>query len=350
VNRLGGGLALALVAGCRPAASPSVVTHPRVDAVGRPDAPREAFLDAEADPAHEHPLRARIIRGAAVYPERLGKPGGDPSGRSMSLEVVVLEPDAQGDPVRPRVLCESASHRIAVHVDADDLAIVAREGAVMTATPQNGTGWSGRQPGVRVRAGTPLRIDGGLEGAHVRAAIEQPWLRVVGFLPRGYVGRTFVPDAPEPAPAEPADARVREPTALLAAPGGMEMGRVDPRMRPDGVLVRRIGPEQSGFVLVRHEDAMATAVGWIAASTLEPGTVASGGGRISGGRAQVDVAAPSVELVRGTLLRGGALRNPIGVVTQTARFHCVAGCDDAQPRVEVDACTTLLGVWADAAR
>jgi hypothetical protein len=331
--------------GCRPTIAPhdAIAPAPGIEVAPRPS---DVFLRLDADLAGSYPLRARIIRGAAVYPEHDGKPEGDPSGRTMSLEVTVLDPDAHGDPLRPRVLCERASHRIAVHVDIDDVAVVAREGAVMAGSPHTPSQWTEQMAGVRLLAGTALRIEGGLDRDHVRAVLDVPSLHAAGWIDRAHVGHTWVPAA-LPEPVGLPDLRVREPTALLATAGGAELARLDPRMAPAGMFVRRLGPAQGDFVLVRHDGERTRSIGWIAAAAVEPFAGMPTAGVTTVWRGRSEPIEPTVELVRGTLLRGGALRDRIGVVTETARFHCLDGCGGAQPRVEVDACTTAIGVWAE---
>lgn len=339
-------LALSLALGCRPTTS----TAPGdVDARATPvDGARprrdDAFLRLDADLAASYPLRARLVRAGLVYAQHDGTPTGVGENRTIALVVTVVDPDTHGDPTRPRVLCEGTGYRVAVYVDVDDLAIVARTGAVMAHTPQLRDDWPDTMPGVRLASGTPLRIEGGQGGDFVRAVLETPSLRASGFIDRTHVGYTWVPGE-LPAAVGLADARVREPASLLGVPLGPELARLDPRMAPSGLFVRRLGPEQAGHVLVRHDAAELSAVGWIDATQLElhPGAATSSVRMV--GRGGGEASEPTRELARGTVLLGGALRDPIGVVTETTRMHCLEACDTDAPRVLVPACTAAIPVW-----
>ena len=305
----------------------------------------DELLRLDVDLATTYPLRARIVRGGPIYAQHDGGPTAEGEGRTMSMVVTVIDPDAHGQPMRPRVLCEHEHHRIAVHLDVDDLAIVARTGAVITANPQQRDDWPDTMPGVRLAAGTRVRIEGGLDRDFVRAVLEQPTMRAAGFVDREHIGYTWVPEDRRVPPGVP-DAKVKGRVSLLAMPAGQELARLDPTMAAAGMFVRRLGPEQGGSVLVRFDGDDASAVGWLPAVELERANGAPTGSLRMIGRGGGEPSAPTVELAKGTQLRGGALRDPIGVVTESARFHCTDRCDSDAPIVEVDACTTGIVVEA----
>ncbi|HWB73338.1 MAG TPA: hypothetical protein VG755_00255, partial [Nannocystaceae bacterium] len=336
-----------LVLACRVASTSSAQPEPaharptRSPSVTRDD----ELLRLDVDLATTYPLRARIVRSGAVYAQHDGGPTAEGEGRTMSMVVTVVDPDAQGQPMRPRVLCEHVHHRIAVHVDVDDLAIVARTGAVITASAQQRDSWPDTMPGVRLAAGTRVRIEGGLDRDFVRAVFELPTIRAAGFVDREHIGYTWVPEQWRVPPGVP-DAKVKGRVSLLAMPSGQELARLDPTMAAPGMFVRRLGPEQGGSVLVRLDGAELSAVGWLPAVELEAASGPATSSLRMIGRGGGEPSEPTVELPQGTQLRGGALRDPIGVVTATARFHCRDRCDAADPVVEVDACATAIVVEA----
>ena len=59
---------------------------------------------------------------------------------------------------------------------------------------------------------------------------------------------------------------------------------------------------------------------------------------------------PQVQLPRGTLLQGTALRRSVGVVLEEHGYHCVRACESAQPVVAVPACGATLELTAASVR
>lgn len=329
--------------GCRPDAP--VTTSPTNTPTTTPVADDPAFLRVDVDLATAYPWHAKIVRAASVRLEHDATPVGDASNRNIDLPVVVIDEDTRAEVQRPRVLCVHAAHRIAVHYEADDLGLVAREGAVLSATPVARAQWADDAPGVRLAAGTPLRTEGDRGGSFVRAALELPAMRMSGFIDSPHVGRTYRP-TPFATPDAILDAKLREAASVLASPGGPEMARLRPEMSAGGLGLRRLGRTQAGHVLVAVPGEHTRIVGWVDAKAVESATLPARGRRVvAPGFGEVE-GEPSVELPAGTMLHGGALRNRVGVVTTGGRFYCVDACDGDAPVVEVAACTVAVSVVA----
>lgn len=339
-----------VVLACRaeaPTARPTVV--PATTTVTVDDA---AFLRLDADLAAAYPWRGKLVRAAAVRLEHDGDPTGDASGRNLDLSVIVIDEDTRAAVQRPLVLCVHDDHRIAVRYDVDDLGLVARDGAMLTATPIARTRWPDDEPGVRLVAGTLVRSEGSRDGTFTPVAVDTPSVRARGYVDSRHVGTTYQAAA-FATPDAILDAKVTRATVVFASPGAVELARLNPQMAPGGLGARRLGrTAPSGHALVAVPGVHTRVVGWIEQDALETGSVPSIGPRtIAPALAQVDGdREPSIALPAGTMLHGGALQNRVGVVTHAARFHCVDGCDGDEPTVLVAACTVAVPVVARAPR
>lgn len=337
---------LVLVAACRPS-GPS--TTP--DAATVPDAARSTpppFLAVDADLDALHPLRVRMIRAGSLRLEREGKPVNDPENRAVAVDARLLEPDDFGTPSVPRILCEENGYRIAAYVERDDLAIVtARTVQVMTTPPREHAGapLPPSTPGVLLRAGTAVRVEGGLDGDVARVRYERTGIRVAGFVRRDDVGIGYTPDASTTSPAMP-DARLLVQTSFFGAPGGQPIAEIDPRLGLATAPAKTLGIERSDHVLLHYDNGELTLVGWVPTKSIERGPQAMPSIRMTSRGAGPSEGA-AVKLARGTILRGGPLRGAVGVVTADAQFRCVGDCDGEHPRIEVAACTDVVEVFAD---
>jgi hypothetical protein len=341
------------VAGCGPrgadAEGPTLRT-PEVVPAAVP-----AFLELDDDLAARHPRSVRIARAGAVRLEHDGHPLGDASGRSISNAAWVLarllDEDAYGTPSRPRVLCESEHVRVAVVLERDDLATVAARRMTLGPTPGHRPTPAANSPGITVRAGTVLRVEGSADAEVVRVVIDRPGVRASGFARGADVGIDFVPEDGAQLPHH-GDARLVGAATIRSMPGagGVVIAELDPRLSITPPVVTRLGAIEAGSVPVQVAVADLEIVGWIDAAAITPGATVGPGASWSGRGPSADVEGPSLAVTRGALLRGGPLRHAVGIVTADARFACVAECDGATPRIAVPACTTALELWVDRGR
>lgn len=336
-------LGLVLVGACRPT-GPS--TTP--DAAAVPDAARSTppppFLALDADLDALHPLRVRMIGAGALRLERAGAPVNDASNRTLAVDARLLAADDFGTPSLPRILCEEQGHRVAVYVERDDLAILTARTVQVTTTPPRehvgGTLPPG-MPGVLLRAGTTVRVEGGLDGDITRVRYERTGIRVAGYVRRDDVGIGYTPDDAAAVPTMD-DARLLAPTSFLSAPGGQTIAEIDPRVGLDTAAVKTIGVERNGHVTVQYDNGELTLVGWVPAKSIERGPQSGTfTARVERGRSS------GPNLRRGTVLRGGPLRHAVGVVTDAVALSCVGDCESEHPRVLVFACTDVVELVAD---
>lgn len=305
------------------------------------------FLRLDVDLDARYPLHAKIVRAGNLYLEHAGGPVVEPSNRSAMVEVRVIDPDRTSDPIRPRVLCESATERVAVHVDVDDLALVATAGAVAVSGGTPPESLPQAMAGIVLAPGAVLRPSSALDGELVHVELERPGLHGGGWVRRDRVDFAFAPGALPPAQHGAMARSVSGRATLAAMPGGVPLAELSPA--GGAVQVFALGSPVGEQALVRLELADAHVIGWIASASLGPETLPLA---TTGVRAPVISAAdlagdgPSVALTRGTILRGTALRRAVGVVTADARYACVDGCDGDAPVVRVPACTGVLELTA----
>ncbi len=311
-----------------------------------------AFLELDVDIAARHPRSVRIARAGAVRIEHDGHPIGEASGRSISnaawILARLLDEDAYGTPSRPRVLCESEHVRVAVVLERDDLATVAARRMTLGPTPGARPMPVANSPGITVRAGTVLRVEGSADAEVVRVVIDRPGVRASGFARGADVGIGFVPEDGAHLPHH-GDTRLVAAATIRSMPGagGIAIAELDPRLSITSPVVTRLGPTEAGSVPVRVAVADLEVVGWIDSAVITQGATVSPSPPRIGRGSPVDAAGPRLAVGRGALLRGGPLRHAVGVVTADARFACVAECDGATPRIAVPTCTTVIELWVD---
>lgn len=340
-----------VVAGCGPRGAAAEVPTVRTPEVAPAAVP--GFLELDDDIAARYPRSVRIARAGAVRLEHDGHPLGEASGRSMSNAVLarLLDEDAYGTPSRPRVLCESEHVRVAVVLERDDLATVAARRMTLGPTPGARPAPVANTPGITVRAGTLLRVEGSADAEVVRVVIDRPGVRASGFARGADVGIGFVPEDEAQLPHH-GDARLVVAATIrsMRGAGGVAIAELDPRLSITPPVVTRLGPIEAGSVPVRVGVADLEVVGWIDAAAITQGATVGPGAPWRGRGSSADIEGPSLAVGRGALLRGGPLRHAVGVVTADARFACVAECDGATPRIAVPACTTMLELWVDRGR
>jgi hypothetical protein len=303
----------------------------------------EPFLDPDADLAQAYPLRATIRRAGAIYVEHEGAPVNDPSNRNVRVAATVIDEDAGESPRRPRLLCESPEHRVAVFVDVDDLATVATTDATMVGIPPLRDAL-GSEPGIRLAPGAELVAAGHGNPDVLRMRHEGAFVRAEGLLPATSVGIAFRPgELPIDADGPP-NAGIERATSLFATPHGVELAKLDPRGMGE-LVVRRLGPELGDRALVRYEEPSVHVVGWIEQKALADGPRSRRSSRTMTG-VRRDEGPQMVELPRGTLLLASALRQPIGVVVAKTTMPCTDACDTDAPKVRAAACTAAIEVWA----
>lgn len=302
-----------------------------------------AYLKLDTDVALAHPRLVRIARDGEIRFEHDGRPVAESSGRGVSVLARLVDEDAYGSPVRPRVLCEADHHRVAVMFDRDDLATVTTERVVLRPVP--GSGSQADAPGLTLPPGTALRVDGARDAEVVHVLYERPGIRAQGFARGTDVGIGYAPGDAASTPAVGA-AKLDAPASFRAMPGGPVFAELDPRASIEPMITRTLGREQAGEVLVATTMGGVEIVGWVAAPKLAQGAWSSPRSTFAGA-IEDRGEGPRVTLRAGTILRGGALRDAVGVVTADAAFRCTDACASDHPKVVATACTALVELWAD---
>lgn len=332
---------------------PSILLAAAVTAeAGSPHAhqvPRFAQLDVDASRAF--PLRAIIRHAGSLYLAHGGPAASSGDRRSVELPVVALDGDAGGTPRRPRVLCEDSIQRVAVYVDAGDLATVASRAAVLVPADLGTTAIGANTPGVHVAPGTVLApMPGASTGSAATLAMRYRglFLDARGLIATDHVDVVFTPDPAGPS-APDADGELTRNVSLSAHPGGPSFAWIAKEPRVDNqLLVRRLGAPVRGSVLVRFDEDGAYAIGWVPVDAVRDVPASAGGwgeGGLIGDEAGPD-APNQVHLTRGTLLADPAGGEIVGVVEVDHDYRCEANCTGPTPLVSVDACTGSLRLRA----
>lgn len=305
-------------------------------------------LDAELDALY--PQHAKLIRGGALYLEHDGTAVGDGGGRSMLLEVRVLDDDAHGEPLRPRVLCETVGERVAVFVDDDDLGLVARDGAVMVAQGSVPDTLLPTATGVALDPGALLQTRSRPGGDLLHVVLERGGVSASGWVRRDRVGHVFRPAAHVVEPRG-RTATIQPGSTIAAFPGGGQLGETDAHGPPVVAWSLTFVADDHRFVRFDLGDAQLN--GWVVHTAVVEGNAPArpptprpqlGTTRVS------DARAPQIQLPRGTLLQGTALLRSVGVVLEEHGYHCVRACESAQPVVAVPACGAMLELTAASQR
>ncbi len=342
MSRRSGPLALFLSIACHPAQDGATAT-PTAGTLEPGERALEDFLRVETDVETAHPLRATIVRAGGLRVERDGDAVNEPSNRNVRRSAIVLDEDVASSPRRPRLLCTESTHRIAVHMDVDDLATVAREDATLVAIPPV-RDEVGSEPGIRLAPGAELVRAGSGDPDIVRMRHEGKFVRAEGLVEATKLGIAFTPGALPSDADGPPNAAITQPTKMFATPNGVDLASLDPRGMGQ-LLVRRLGRELGTKVLVRYEEPTVHVVGWVEKAQLTEGAFSRVGSTTMTGRGAGPEGA-TVDLPRGTLLLASALRRPIGVVISDTAMACVDACDGSEPKVLVSACTDAIEVWA----
>jgi hypothetical protein len=335
-------LVLLLSSACQPTRR-DATTAPTAGTLEPGERALEDFLRVSTDVEAAHPLRATIVRAGGLRVEHDGDPVNEPSNRNVRVSAIVVDEDVASSPRRPRLLCIESTHRIAVHMEVDDLATVARTDATLVATPPV-RDELGDEPGIRLAPGAALVPAGHGDPDILWMRHEGKFVRATGLVAATKVGIAFRPgELPGDADGPP-NASIAQPTKLFATPGGVELASLDPRgMGP--LLVRRLGPAIGTRVLVRYEEPDVHVVGWVEKALLTDGAFSRLHSTTTIGKGRGPEGA-TVQVPKGTLLLGSALRRPVGVVVEDAAMACVEDCDGAQPKLLVSACTDAIEVWA----
>jgi len=330
--------------------TPAAPAEPPPVAVAEPPpAPVElpAFARLESDLELLFPLRATIRRVGTQFESVEGEGAVEGDGRAVLLPTFAVEDGAGTAPRRVRVLCEAASHRLAMYVEAKDLVVTVRDEELMVAALPRPARRSERTPGIRLRPGAAIEVlrpgsKGFVRVRHQGAAI----------VAKGWVAARAI-DVVHTGERLESNGRVNAQllgaVRLLDRPGGRELARIgaDADVRP---WVERLGPRKGKFVLVRYEEDDIEAVGWVLRTDVRVrvGEVEREAGMLGviGSAATSD----GVRLQRGTPLFGLHTQAPIGVVTSDEAFRCVADCDTQTPVVRADACASAVDVRARAPR
>lgn len=332
-----------------PATAPVAVPEPRADieaeSGNRPE-PAVSWLNPDIDPPELFPLRAMIRRAGAIYEGRTGPVLAVGDGRSMSITAIAIESDAGGSPRRPRILCEHSSHRVAVYLDASDLGVVARAGAIISPARKRTAAPSPETPGVHLAAGALLEpLDPAPGPGPRRVRYRGLFMVAEGWLAADEIDVVY---RPAPLPEERyIDGELIESVQLLDAPGGREVARIT-RIPAyvNRLMVHKLAEPRAGAILIRYREHDAAAVGWVpsrAVKNVEPESyVTSSMIGIGSGTTR----APTVTLVRGTQLVSPTDGAVLGVITRDNSFVCLSSCDADPPTVSVYACSASVGLLA----
>jgi hypothetical protein len=338
--------ALWLLVGCASAPGPtrpvsSSRAVPAAPPVARPapqvELPDFAKLDVDLGAAYAS--RATMRRFGDLYEGHDGPvlaPGG-PGEQDRQLHVI--DPDRDGTPRRPRVLCVEPRFRVAVFVDEGSLQTTVSAAALVMTSPDAAPAPPASDdttPGIRLAAGAPVElVDTAASGAR-RVRYRGTYLSGEGWVDPSLVDVTFVPAAL--ADDGMRDARLVKPVALRVQPRGGTFAQIVAERSWD-LHVRKLGGQRRGFQLVRFHDERAAVVGWIPRSALESfpeENLAALEDRLGGAAGEIDAGTP-VAAPRGTLLASPATGAILGVVTQDTELYCAGACGDAR-LVSVSAC------------
>lgn len=275
--------------------------------------------------------RARLARTPAVRAEHDGSPLQPGSDLDADLVVPVLE--TQSDDGSVRVACEGDGARVALFVARDELADVARSGALLVGPA------AVQGAGLRVIAGTRLH-DLELDGERAHARLEMDGFRATGTLARAHVDRIFEPD--EEPPALRATVELDRGT-LLDAPDGTPFLLIDTPLEQRA----RLRATSGAYALIELRSPLGTALGWTETQRLRP-LPPDGGGSMGGvgGGERFHSHATHILLPRGRLLRVDDRRVAIGVMVEDSSMWCFHDCAGRRPVVEVCACGACMNLEA----
>jgi hypothetical protein len=270
--------------------------------------------------------RARIRRAGALYaPSSLVPLTDDGDRHWVLLEVRVLDGDAEGDPRRPRLLCENEASRLGVAVDAQDLSTTVRTKAFIGPRPTPPERPTSKTPGLRLAGGTAVNVRTGSVDGATEITYQGLFLVAQGFVASDVLDVVYTPGELEDDSRR--NGELLRNVRFLDAPHGLEIAKT---AREAGVAntlhVFRLGPVKDDHVLVRYQEHDAFVVGWVRSEDIEPyETVRLRGGGSVIGRG---FGAPGdrVELARGTRLVPTSSDEVIGVITKDHSIPCVRDC------------------------
>ncbi len=299
---------------------------------------RDAFLSV----GFETPTLTLVrVRDGIVRASRDGEPINAPSDRAMLRRLPVLDADVDGDPPRPRILCEDHI-RVSLHLDGDSLGVVTGSDAVLR--PVDSADASRETPGVYFDPGVLV------ERVAREGAMER--VRYTGFLveAEGYVEASELTSAYEPRDRDehgPLTAELPRGATFLDAPGGRTVAALQRYPNTSQRhLARTMGPTDRGHRLVRYADEDVVIIGWVVEAdvvdvSVQPGLRGYGGGFGSGGSSY----RRPVDLPEGTHLLDDAGGRVIGRLEREGRFECLQRCDSDAPRIEVFTCVGRVQLW-----
>jgi hypothetical protein len=315
-----------------------LLTHP---AAATP--PLDPFARPGVKVERAYPLRAWITGISAIHESPTGPELAPAREGGYAEELVVVADVAGQSPRRPRVVCDQQGYRTAMWIDAGALAPAVRTATVITAAPPAGKPRSDT-PGLHVAAGVRLEVQDATAG---RVRYHDLALDMTGFVPPSAIDVVYRPGKTRPVVT---DAQVTGSEAVLRdAPGGQPVLRIKTVNPGDTLHVDRVGRPRDGFQLVRYDtnlDGTVIAVGWIETGALTPARPLGMGHGYGFGTGHGGVGHPSVDLPRGTWLKGPSTGVLLGRVFEPVTLSCKADCESRAPLVTIDACMQRVDVRA----
>ncbi|HHH29369.1 MAG TPA: hypothetical protein ENK57_13630 [Polyangiaceae bacterium] len=298
-----------------------------------------AFLE----PGFETPTLTVIrVRDGVVRTRPDGAPVNSPTDRALLTHHHVLEPGPEAEPSRPRILCEG-SVRLALYLDLESLAEVARAGAVVRPTdnhdPRRDTPGLYLEPGARLEV---LEREGVM--AHVR--YDGFLLRAEGYIASSDVGYWYEPRDRQEVPHT--NVVFTGGATFFDGPGERTVGVLEAYPSPSTQrhYGHALGPSRDGHRLVRFNNREATIIGWVRASEVVDESVELGSGGGFGSGSGVSRPPHPIDLPAGTLFVDDATGATIGRLEVDRTFGCAASCDSSRPRVRVPSCVGVLELEA----
>ena len=337
----------------RPEVAPASVAAPSASTTA------DAFLDVHLDVKKHYPLRAKLLHAGSLFETESGPRVNGPGTRSVLVPLVVIGSGKARPPdeaeTRTRVLCEEDAYRVAIWLASPDLGHLAAKPTIVRPGDVSTAPTSPETPGIHLAVGALVSLAPGSSPGvgpcevHYRGLFAEGDGKVDG----ADIGEIFVPVDPPPR-ATKADGEISRLATFFDAPGGAVIGRVGkPPTSSNQLFVELLGAPNAGHLLVRYEDGANDLVGWVKAAevTMFPKRlVFEGGFRRGIGVGSMRVREPTVDVPGGTLLMGTKSRDPMGVTTEKATFHCVDDCDGAAPVIEAHACTDMIRMRVGAKR
>jgi hypothetical protein len=314
--------------------------------------PLPTFAKLDLDIDKEFPRQARQKLAGNVYESPDSPAWSVAEGYQIWLTTTVIDPDTNGNPRKPRLLCIQDDYRIAAYVDVSSLATVSSSLAVIAPTAESVKSidkYPAHAPGIRLAPGTDLTMLGTTQGTKVKVQHDGLFLTAEGWLDQKLIDAVYLPDT-LPLGGQ-IDGEIIEAVDLLDAPNGKAFGRIEKKPKVANELLVSCLKRSDGYVLIRYLEVDNQAVGWVKESSIQlikpiqldcDRGVLGLKGRGSGTGQPSDI----VALTKGTLLYGPKTNQVVGVITTTADFVCLADCQTDQPLVKCTACSADISVRA----